>query len=299
MLRDDPSRPWSLEESYRYCEDLTYRHYENFPVASIFIPKAMRKHVAAIYAFARTADDFADELPNRGKELGLLAGWQKNLELCYEGHARFPIFVALADTAKRFDLPIQLFRDLLDAFAQDVVVKRYETFPNVLDYCRRSANPVGRLVLMLFGHKDTQMFLWSDAICTALQLANFWQDVAVDWEKDRVYLPMEDCARFAYAMDGLGRAEANEAFRGLMDFQVKRTQALFDEGKPLLRATQGRLRLELKAVWLGGTRILQKIRAVNFDVFSRRPVLTWSDKIQIAAQVLFPPPSAGEGQGGG
>ncbi len=286
-MRDDPTRPWSLEDSYRYCETLAYGHYENFPVASMLIPKAMRRHVAAVYAFARLADDFADEEQNRGKELGLLSGWEKNLRLCYEGRAQFPVFVALADTARRFDLPMQLFLDLLSAFQQDVLALSYATFADLLDYCRRSANPVGRLVLLLFGYREEALMQRSDAICTALQLTNFWQDLAVDWKKGRVYVPEEDMRRFGYTREQLGRGETGAAFRALMAFQTDRTQGLFEEGRPLLRAVRGRLRLELAAVWLGGTRMVQKLRAVDYDVFRRRPVLCATDKVATALQALF------------
>ncbi len=278
LLRQDPDKPWSLDEAYAYCEHLAYKHYENFPVASVFIPKPMRGHVAAIYAFARMADDFADETQNASDALAMLAGWEKNLRLCYEGQARFPVFIALADTAKRFGLPMQLFLDLLDAFKQDVTVKRYATFNDVLDYCRRSANPVGRLVLLLFGYKQEPLMEYSDAICTALQLANFWQDLAVDWRKGRVYIPQEDLTRFGYAPEHLEQGLINDAFRNLMAFEVRRTMDLFDSGRPLLDLTHGRLRLELILVWLGGTRILRKLRDVGFDSFMQRPVLNWKDK---------------------
>ena len=246
----------------------------------------MRRHVAAVYAFARTADDFADEKQNADSALSLLEGWEKNLRLCYEGQAKFPVFVALADTARRFDLPMQLFLDLLDVFKQDVTVDRYRAFADILDYCRRSANPVGRLVLLLFGHNQEKWFTYSDAICTALQLTNFWQDVAVDWQKGRIYIPQEDFNRFGYSDEQLGRGECNAAFQKMMDFQVERTQGLFRQGEPLLGETQGRLRMELTLVWLGGMRILEKIRKVEFDVFTKRPTLDWKDKIGMVVRML-------------
>ena len=250
----------------------------------------MRPHVAAIYAFARQADDFADEGENTGKEISLLAGWEKNLRLCYEGQARFPTFVALADTVKRFDLPMQLFLDLLDAFKQDVLVKRYETFGDVLNYCRCSANPVGRLVLLLFGYKEERYFAWSDAICTALQLTNFWQDLAVDWKKGRTYIPLEDFRRFGYSLEELDSAVQNNAFRRLMEFEVQRTRSLFQQGQPLLRELKGRLKMELALVWLGGQRILTKLRDVDFDCFSKRPTLRALDKAWMLYTVICRPP---------
>src|SRR5262245_36332982 len=191
---------WSREDSYQYCEQLARSHYENFPVGSVLIPKQLRKHFYAIYAFARIADDFADEGYSQAytelDRLRWLAQWQQMLTDSLAGHANHPVFVALTETRERFDLPDALFLDLLSAFTQDVSVRRYESFDQLLDYCRRSANPIGRLILLLFGIREQREHAWSDQLCTALQLANHWQDVAVDLEKDRIYLPQEDMARF-------------------------------------------------------------------------------------------------------
>src|SRR5215213_4544846 len=185
----------SVELAYKYCEKLAKAHYENFPVGSLLIPKRLRKHFYSIYAFARTADDFADEGYEHGERaeerIAKIHEWGRMLKQALCGQASHPIFIALAETQARFDLPPDLFEDLLSAFAQDVTRTRYESFEQLLDYCDRSANPVGRLILLLFGHKDEGLHQMSDSICTALQLANHWQDVGIDLRKDRVYLPLE------------------------------------------------------------------------------------------------------------
>ncbi|HKP12919.1 MAG TPA: squalene/phytoene synthase family protein, partial [Blastocatellia bacterium] len=192
-----------------------------------------------------------------------------------------PVFIALAETRRQFDLPLGLFEDLLSAFSQDVVMRRYETFAQLLDYCRRSANPIGRLILLLFGYCDEQLHRWSDDICTALQLANHWQDVRVDLAKDRIYLPAEDLARFGLTYDNIKQKVASEPFIALMKHEVKRARDLFTHGKPLCLTASGRLGLELRAVWTGGTRILERIEAGGYDVFTARPVITRSDKLRV------------------
>ena len=276
---------WTPDRAFEYCERLSRSHYENFPVGSVLIPKHLRKHFYSIYAFARIADDLADE--GYGEEhvererLELLEEWRLMLLESRAGRARHPVFVALAQTASEFDLPPALFEDLLSAFAQDVSVRRYQRFDQLLDYCRRSANPIGRLILLLFGYRDEQRHRWSDDICTALQLTNHWQDVAVDLEKDRVYLPEEDLSRFDVSVDDLKRRDASSAFRSLMSFEVARARALFDRGKPLCTSVSGRLGLELRSVWLGGVRILERIEEIGYDVFANRPVITSRDKLKI------------------
>lgn len=276
---------WPLDRAYEYCERLTRSHYENFPVGSALIPKRLRKHFYSIYAFARTADDFADEGYGQGyserERLDLLDEWRQMLAESLAGRARHPVFVALAQTAEQFDLPAALFEDLLSAFAQDVTVRRYESSDQLLDYCRRSANPIGRLILLLFGYRDEQRHQWSDDICTALQLANHWQDVAIDLEKDRVYLPDEDLSRFDLTVNDLIRSGASDGFKQLMKFEVERTREMFARGKPLCTSVSGRLGLELRSVWLGGMRILERIERNGYDVFARRPVITSTDKLRI------------------
>ncbi|MEK6324662.1 MAG: squalene synthase HpnC [Acidobacteriota bacterium] len=276
---------WTLDRAYEYCERLARSHYENFPVGSSLIPKRLRKHFYSIYAFARIADDFADEGHGEGyserERLDLLDEWRRMLTESLAGRARHPVFVALAQTTAEFDLPAALFEDLLSAFAQDVTVRRYESFDELLDYCRRSANPIGRLILLLFGYRDDQRHQWSDDICTALQLANHWQDAAVDLDKDRIYLPHEDLSRFAIAADDLMLRRASDSFRRLMKFEVERARDMFARGKPLCTSVSGRLGLELRAVWLGGARILERIEQNGYDVFAHRPVITSKDKLKI------------------
>jgi len=275
---------WSLDRAYKYCERLARSHYENFPVGSALIPKKLRKHFYSIYAFARIADDFADEgyggEYTERERLDLLDQWRAMLMASAASRATHPVFVALAETRARFDLPVELFDDLLSAFKQDVTRRRYESFEQLQDYCRRSANPIGRLILLLFGYRDEERLSWSDDICTALQLANHWQDVAVDLDKDRVYLPDEDLSRFDLDVDDLKRRKNDERFRHLMKFEVDRTREMFARGKPLCTSVRGRLGVELRAVWLGGMRIIERIEQNDYDVFTRRPVITSTDKLR-------------------
>jgi hydroxysqualene synthase len=278
-------RSWPARSAYDYCERLARSHYENFPVGSVLVPKRLRKHFYSIYAFARTADDFADEgyaenYPEQ-ERLELLEEWHAMLRASDAGRATHPIFVALAETRSQFDLPITLFEDLLSAFKQDVTKRRYQSIDELLDYCRRSANPIGRLILLLFGHRDEQLHKWSDDICTALQLTNHWQDVQIDLAKDRVYLPAEDLARFQVSCDDLHKASADERFKQLMKYEVARARELFARGKPLCLVAKGRLGLELRAVWLGGFSILDRLEASAYDVFTSRPVITSTDKFRI------------------
>jgi phytoene synthase len=276
---------WTIDRAYDYCEGLARSHYENFPVGSVLVPKRLRKHFYSIYAFARIADDFADEGYDQGyseaERLALIEEWRLMLRESLAGRAKHPVFVALAQTIAEFDLPATLFEDLLSAFSQDVTVRRYENFDQLLDYCRRSANPIGRLILLLFGHRDDRRHQWSDDICTALQLANHWQDVAVDLDKNRVYLPTDDLSRFELTVEDLAGRQANERFSRLMRFEVDRARDMFTRGKPLCTSVSGRLGLELRTVWLGGMRILEGIERNGYDVFQHRPVITSKDKLAI------------------
>jgi hydroxysqualene synthase len=281
---------WSVAEAYAYCEKIARSHYENFPVGSVLVPATLRQYFYSIYAFARTADDFADEGYGEGysdeERLALLDEWRVMLRESSGNRAGHPIFVALADTLAKFKLPIDLFEDLLSAFSQDVVKRRYADFTELLDYCRRSANPVGRLILLLFGHQGEEKFRQSDAICTALQLANHWQDVAIDLQKDRLYLPLEDLARFGLSIDSLFEKALSDGFRRLMEFEIARARALFAEGKPLCTAVKGRLGIELRLVWLGGSQILDGIEKNGYDVFTRRPLIGNRDKLAILLKAL-------------
>jgi phytoene synthase len=282
--------PAEIKEAFAFCEQMARSHYENFPVGSLLVPKNLRKHVCSIYAFARTADDFADEgygtATTREDRLHLLDEWEFQLESCYRGIATHPIFIALAETVRELRLPIELFRDLLSAFRQDVVQARYADFEDVLDYCRRSANPIGRLILLLFGYREERLHRLSDYICTGLQLANFWQDVAVDLEKDRVYLPQRDLWRCDYSEEELFAREFNERYADLLKFQVERTWQLFAYGKTLPQLVRGRLSFELNLTWHGGTRILELIERNGYDTLSQRPQITKWDKVVLLMRAI-------------
>jgi hydroxysqualene synthase len=275
----------ALADAYNECERLARAHPENFPVASRLLPKHLRKHVAAIYAFARTADDFADE-PGRtpGERLALLDEWSRRLTATDGGHA---LFAALAQTRQEFALPVELFEDLLSAFRQDVTKTRYETWEELYDYCRRSANPVGRLVLRLFGYHDATLDRASDAVCTALQLTNFWQDLAIDWSRARLYLPADEWRAAGANTADLERRVITPEWQAALEKAAARTRGLFDEGRPVADAVRGRLRYELRATWLGGVRILDRLEATRFDVFDRRPSLRLSDGLVIALNTMF------------
>jgi squalene synthase HpnC len=257
-------------------------HYENFPVASILLPKPLRAPVAAIYHFARTADDFADEgdLPP-GERLARLNAYRDQLDKIEAGlPATHPIFLALQPVIGQFELPLTLFRDLLDAFEQDVRKDRYANVTELMDYCRRSANPVGRLLLHLFGQASEQNLNDSDAICSALQLINHWQDVGIDAQKGangRIYLPQDEMQGFNIPDDSILRRTASTDFLALMRFQVDRARTLMLAGAPLGWRLPGRIGLEIRAIIAGGLRILDKIEAVDYDVFARRPTLKASD----------------------
>jgi len=248
-------------------------HYENFPVASLLLPAHLREPVAVIYRFARTADDFADEGDDPpARRLAKLEDFRRQLD-----SPSTPLFQDVRRIVREHGLPVPLFRDLLDAFTQDVTKTRYAGYAEVLDYCRRSANPVGRLLLHLFKRASETQLRQSDAICTALQLINFWQDAAIDFAKDRIYLPQDEMARHGVAEGHLAGALCDPAWRSLMAFQVQRTRALMLAGAPLGRSLPGRIGLEIRATVQGGLRILEKIAAVDYDVFRRRPVLRWHD----------------------
>lgn len=254
-------------------------HYENFPVASLLLPRALREPVAAIYAFARTADDFADEGQRSPDErLELLNAYRTELDALEQGHAtEQPIFRCLRPVIDRFGLSLQPFRDLLDAFSQDVVKTRYASYAELMDYCRRSANPVGRLLLALFRADSPENLHRSDAVCSALQLINHWQDVAVDWGKGRVYLPQDDLRRFGVTEPQIAAWRCDESWCAMMRFEVDRARALMQTGAPLGGDLPGRIGLEIRAIVAGGLRILEKIEAVDYDIFRRRPVLARSD----------------------
>lgn len=280
-------KSWSSAESFAYCEQLTYDHYENFPVASRFIPAEKRKYIAAVYAFARTADDYADEPGYTPAErIESINHWEERLRACYEGEASHPVFVALGETIERFQIPMELFQNLLTAFRSDVTTRRYATFEQVLEYCSCSANPVGRLVLYIFNYRSELMMMHSDNICTALQLTNFWQDASVDLGKDRIYVPQEDLGQFGVSEEDIIRRVSSMHVRKLISFEVARTERLFREGKPLLQEVGRDLRFELKLTWYGGMNILNKIKSQGYDVFRKRPRLSPFDKLKLFLRTL-------------
>jgi len=282
-----------VEHAYAACARLARQHYENFPVASLLLPRRMRPAIAAIYAFARRADDFADEpgLADADR-LRLLDEWGRRLRAIgirpapEAGAVRGAddlIFVALADAIGRHDLPLGPFEDLLSAFRQDVTTRRYASWGEVLDYCRRSANPVGRLVLRVAGERDDGLDQLSDDICTALQLTNFWQDFGVDWRRGRLYMPLEERDRAGAAERDLDEGRWTPAWRGAMERAIARTRDLFARGRGLCDSVHGRLRWELRVTWLGGTRVLEKVERVP-DVLNQRPRLTPLDLAILAGR---------------
>lgn len=254
---------------------MAVQHYENFPVASGLLPARLRRPVALIYRFAREADDFADEGDAEpAVRLQQLDHFRQQLLKLERGiEPDIPWFSALGEVIDEYRVPMQPFHDLLSAFSQDVVKTRYANHDEVLDYCRRSADPVGRILLVLYGAADRTHLAWSDAICSSLQLINFLQDVAVDFRKDRIYLPQDELARFGVTEEAIARGVADERWHALMAFQVERARSLLYSGAPLGRALKGRIGLELRMIVAGGARILEKIEAVSGDVFRRRPVL--------------------------
>jgi squalene synthase HpnC len=282
----------TLDAAYAACALQARSHYENFPVASRLLPAAMRPHIAAIYAFARTADDFADEGDAPPAErLARLDAWLTSLRAALDDRApdsgtRAPVFVALPHTIRACGLPVSLFEDLVSAFKQDVVKTRYESWDEVLDYCRRSADPVGRLVLRVAGVNDGRLHLASDAVCTALQLTNFWQDLDVDWRKGRLYVPREDRERLGADERDLDARRWTPSWQAVMTDLAARTRALFERGRPVCDGVAGRLRYELRFTWLGGRRILDRLEQERFDVFAGRPSLGVPDGAALAWGVL-------------
>ena len=289
----------AIAEAYEACTKMARAHYENFPVGRL-VPKEMQPHVHAVYAFARYADDLADEgyagsakaqgardVMTPEERLAALDDWERQLCSPPGTPGLHFIFVALHETIRELDLPRSLFTDLLSALKQDVVKRRYANFAEVLDYCRRSANPVGRLVLLLHGKREEELHLLADHICTALQLANFWQDVGVDLEKDRIYLPEDERKQFCVFEDVLFARLTTDHYRKLLAFQVARTQEIFNQGAPLTKKLHGLLRLEIRLTWLGGTSILRKIEALNFDTLNHRPKVGKADMALLFLKALI------------
>lgn len=298
---------WQLgvRDAYEACERAARAHYENFPVASWLLPAAMRRHVAALYAFARAADDFADEgnLP-AAERLQLLDGWQRRLHEA--AHSTSPgaalrpgepaetpnIFLALGESIRSLSLPVKYFDALLSAFRQDVTVTRYRTWDDMMQYCQRSANPVGRLVLRIAGYDNANLDAASDAMCAALQLTNFWQDLKVDFDRGRIYLPEDERARHGALEADLAAGHITIGWQRALSTAAARTRLLFDEGRYVCDGVHGRLRYELRATWLGGVRILDRLERSGFDVVGRRPKLGAGDALLIAPLLLAWRPTA-------
>jgi squalene synthase HpnC len=261
--------PVGLEAAYAYCRRLAHSHYENFTVASWLMPRALRPAMHAIYAYARMADDFADEVRDASK----LDAWERELDCAYDGTPRHPVFVALADTVRRYAIPRQPFADLLTAFRSDLTFRGFETLDELLGYARYSANPVGHLVLYLFGYRDAERQRLSDSICAGLQLANFWQDVAVDLLKDRIYLPRRDMARFDVSVEDLRAGRITHGFTALMRHEAAIARDMLERGSALAYTVDRRLRRDVLMFAGGGLAILRAIDRVNYDVFRQRPSL--------------------------
>ena len=276
----------TLSEARAWCKQLAESHYENFHVASWFLPEARRPHFHSIYAYCRISDDLGDEVGDTAQALALLDLWGQELDACYEGRARHPVFVALAETIRACSIPKQPFADLLAAFRQDQTVTRYQTMDDVLGYCRYSANPVGRLVLYACGYADEERFKLSDATCSALQLANFWQDVRVDFAKNRVYIPQDDMRRFGVTDQTIADGAATLEFRALLKHEVEFARQLFREGLPLIGMVGRELALDLDLFSRGGLEILRAIELQDYDVLSSRPAISKRTKLQLALRAV-------------
>ncbi|HEU5081129.1 MAG TPA: squalene synthase HpnC [Opitutaceae bacterium] len=281
-----PKTTPTLDQARAYCRQLAESHYENFHVASWFLPKRLRPHMHAIYAYCRISDDLGDEVNDTAQALALLNYWGGELDACYEGRVRHPVFVALRETILALNIPKEPFADLLVAFCQDQTVKRFETMDDVLAYCRYSANPVGRLVLHTFGEAKAENFSLSDATCTALQLANFWQDVKRDFAIGRVYLPQADMRRFGVSDETIARGAPTPEFRALLRHEVDFTRGLFERGLPLIDRVQSELALDLDLFSRGGMEILCAIEKQDYDVLSRRPSISKNVKIKLLLGAL-------------
>jgi squalene synthase HpnC len=277
----------SLAEARAYCERLARSHYENFSVATWFLPKRLRQHFFNVYAYCRISDDLGDEVGDTATSLRLLDRWEDELRACYSGTPRHPVFVALAETVRTFGIPQHEFSDLLTAFRQDQSITRYETFADLLGYCRNSANPVGHLVLYLCGYSDPERQKLSDFTCTALQLANFWQDVSVDYQKGRIYLPLESLRRFGVSEDDLAANRNTPAFCEMMKLEVARAREWFQKGQPLIGEVSRELAIDIELFSRGGQEILNAIERQGYAVLGCRPSISKSRKLALVARAAM------------
>ncbi len=282
-----PERAPTQAEAREYCRRLARSHYENFSVASWFLPARLRQDFFNVYAYCRISDDLGDEVGDPNASLRLLDQWEAELNACYAGNPRHPVFVALAETVRKCEIPKQTFVDLLSAFRQDQKVSRYSTFADVLNYCHYSANPVGHLVLYLCGYRDTERQGLSDFTCTALQLANFWQDVTADYAKGRIYLPQEDLRRFGVTEDDIAGQRNTSAFCDLMRFEVGRARDWFRRGLPLIEKVDRELAIDIELFSRGGREILNAIEAQGYNVLGKRPAISKSRKLTLVARVAW------------
>lgn len=274
-------------DAYAYCRKLATSHYENFPLVSWLLPAELHQHFYNIYAYCRWADDLGDEVGDTSKSLELLGWWRSQLNDCYAGQLRHPVFVALKPTIDEFKIPQAPFEDLISAFEQDQTVQEYDTFEQLRDYCRRSADPVGRLVLYLCRECTPQNVEWSDSICTGLQLANFWQDVARDYKIGRIYLPRSDYEHFGYQRSDFDSQRTNQAFLDLMKFQVDRARKFLLDGLPLVENLPGKLQVDIDLFAHGGLKILDRIERIGYRVWETRPKVTKADVASLLSQALW------------
>jgi squalene synthase HpnC len=282
-----PAQAPSLPEAYAFCERLARTHYENFSVATWFLPRRLRQHFFNVYAYCRISDDLGDETGDTDASLRLLDEWETELNACYAGSPRHPVFVALAGTVREFDIPKHEFSDLLRAFRQDQTVVRYESFDDLLAYCRYSANPVGHLVLFLGGYHDSGRQQLSDYTCTALQLANFWQDVSPDFQKGRIYLPLEDLDKFGVTEANIAGKQNTPQFMELMRFEVERAREWFDRGLPLVGKVSRELAVDIELFSRGGQEILNAIERQGYAVLGNRPAISKSRKLALVARAAL------------
>jgi len=280
------ARTWTPSESEQYTRWLATNHYENFHVVSFLLPKELHQDFYNVYAYCRWSDDLADEIGDPAESLRLLEWWSRELDRMYAGETQHPVFVALRGTVSKYSIPQEPFTDLIRAFILDQTVARYRNWDELFGYCKGSANPVGRLVLYLCGYSDPERQALSDATCTALQLANFWQDVIVDQEKDRVYLPLDLLARHNYTVEELFAHKFDGRFRALMREAVGEARGLFLKGLPLIGMVNRRLAVDLDLFSRGGMCILDKIAAQNYDVLSRRPSISKVERVRLLAGTL-------------
>jgi squalene synthase HpnC len=286
IARGLPPSGTTLEQAEQYTRWLATHHYENFTVASVLLPRHLRQHFYNVYAYCRWADDLADEVADPSEALKLLNWWDDELRQCYAGSARHPVFIALRRTIGRFELPIEPFSDLLTAFRQDQTVRRYHAWDAVIEYCRFSANPVGRLVLGLIGYKDPERQVLSDFTCTALQLANFWQDVSRDLEMDRIYIPADLMAAHGIAESDLFERRFDGRYAGLMRVLVDRTRELFEKGLALAERVAPNFRVDIELFSRAGLALLDAIESIGYNTLQHRPALTGATKLKLLGRAL-------------